>query len=143
MCSKCADKYFLYKSICFPYTKGCVEYNGKDCTKCKVNYELRNGECFFWKKSNFMLLDGDNNYDFDITPIDVRESKYYINNLSPASEIGQFFFSSYFDESYQDCSLSNFEGQPSKGWIAKVADQNQFIGIQIRDTPVTFYAIQI
>ena len=89
------------------------------------------------------MLGGDDHYDFDITPIDVRQSKYYINNLSPASEIGKFFFSSYSDASYQDCSLSTLEGDPSKGWKAKVADQNQYIGIQVSESPITFYAIQL
>jgi hypothetical protein len=52
------------------------------------------------------LLGGDDVYDFDITPIDVRQSKYYINNLSPASEIGQWFFSSSYSDKYLDCSIS-------------------------------------
>ena len=46
------------------------------------------------------LLGGDDVYDFDITPIDVRQSKYYINNLSPASAIGKYFFSSYYGAGY-------------------------------------------
>jgi hypothetical protein len=120
-----------------------VQYSGKDCTQCRVNYALKNGECFKWKPQNLGLLGGDDRYDFEITPIDVRQSKYYINNLSPASEIGKFFFSSYSDATYQDCSLSTLEGNPSKGWKAKIADQNQFIGIQVTETPVTFYAIQL
>jgi hypothetical protein len=77
------------------------------------------------------LLGGDDHYDFEINPIDVRESKYYINNLSPASAIGSFFFSSAFDSSYQDCSLSTLEGASGKGWKAQINDHNQYIGVSL------------
>ena len=88
------------------------------------------------------LLGGDDHYNFDINPIDVRQSKYYINNLSPASSIGSYFFSSSFDSTYQNPSLSTLEGC-GKGWKAQIADNNQYIGITITDTPVTFYAVQL
>ena len=68
------------------------------------------------------LLGGDDHYDFDITPIDVRQSKYYINNLSPSSAIGTFFFSSTYDATYKDCSLSTLEGATGKGWKAQLND---------------------
>jgi len=77
------------------------------------------------------LLGGDDRYDFEINPIDVRQSKYYIDNLSPASELGKIFFSSSWDSTYQDCSLSTLEGASGKGWRAKVADQNQYIGVTL------------
>ena len=89
------------------------------------------------------LLGGDDRYDFEINPIDVRQSKYYISNLSPASAIGKFFFSSSWDNSYQDCSLSTLEGAVGKGWKAKVADQNQYIGVTLSGEPATFYALQL
>ena len=89
------------------------------------------------------LLGGNDVYNFDITPIDVRQSKYYINNLSPASAIGKWFFTSYFTTSYQDCSLSTLDGVTSQGWKAKVADANQFIGITLDGEPAVFYALQL
>lgn len=88
-------------------------------------------------------MGSDDNYDFDITPIDVRQSKYYIDNLSPASAIGQLFFSSSFDSSYSNASLTNDEGSSGKGWKAKIADYNQFIGYSVSDQPATFYAVQL
>ena len=89
------------------------------------------------------LLGGDDVYDFDITPIDVRQSKYYIDNLSPASAIGTYFFSSYYGSGYQDCSLSTLEGFVSKGWKAKIANQDQYIGVILTGEPATFYALQL
>lgn len=120
-----------------------MKYNGKDCTQCKVNYILKNGECFDWKNQGMVLLGDNDHYDFDITPIDVRQSKYYIDNLSPASALGKFFFSSYFNASYQDCTLSTLEGAIGKGWKSQIANYNQFIGITITGEPVTFYALQL
>lgn len=73
----------------------------------------------------------------------MRQSKYYINNLSPGSEIGKFFFSSFFDVNYQDCSLTTLGEITGKGWKAASADYSQFIGLTISDEPVTFYAIQL
>jgi len=36
-----------------------------------------------------MKLQGeDDQYDFDIYPMDITKSKYYIDNLSPISELG-------------------------------------------------------
>jgi hypothetical protein len=88
-------------------------------------------------------LGQDDHYNFLIAPIDVRQSKYYINNLSPGSEIGKFFFSSFFDESYQDCSLTTLNGAVGKGWKASVADSSQFIGLVVTGEPATFYALQL
>ena len=79
------------------------------------------------------LLGGDDHYDFDITPIDVRQSKYYIDNLSPASKIGKYFFSSYLDNTYQDTSLSTLDGASGKGWRSQLSNSNQFIGVMISD----------
>lgn len=42
-CMSCAVRYFLYNDICFPYSLGCVKYNGKDCTDCKKGYSLFGG----------------------------------------------------------------------------------------------------
>ncbi len=42
-CKSCAVRYFLYDDICFPYSLGCVKYNGKDCTDCKKGYSLFGG----------------------------------------------------------------------------------------------------
>jgi hypothetical protein len=120
-----------------------VQYAGKDCTQCRINWVLKNGECFNWQPQGMALLGGDDKYDFEITPIDVRQSKYYINNLSPASAIGKFYFSSTQSTTYQDCSLSTLEGPTGKGWKAKVADQNQYIGVTLSDEPTTFYALQL
>jgi hypothetical protein len=143
VCSQCSEKYFLYSEICFPYTPGCVQYSGKDCTVCRSGFTLKNGECFKWNQQNIGLLGQNDIYNFSITPIDVRQSKYYINNLSPGSEIGKFFFSSYFDASYQDCSLSTLSGATGKGWKSSAADSSQFIGLIVSDQPVTFYAVQL
>jgi hypothetical protein len=87
--------------------------------------------------------DGKDQYNFSITPIDVRQSMYYINNLSPASAIGKFFYSSYYNTSYEDQSLSTLKGCTGNGWMAKSADQNQYIGILISNQPTTFYALQL
>lgn len=73
----------------------------------------------------------------------MRQSKYYINNLSPGSEIGKFFFSSFADASYQDCSLTTLSGASGKGWKASTADSAQFIGLSVTDEPANFYAIQL
>lgn len=89
------------------------------------------------------LLGGDDHYDFDITPIDVRQSKYYINNLSPASAIGHYFFSSIYASQYNDCSLSTLEGPPSAGWRAAKNDSQQYIGVKLDGEPATFYALQL
>ncbi len=32
VCKNCKTRYFLHQYICFPYTVGCVKYNGKACT---------------------------------------------------------------------------------------------------------------
>jgi hypothetical protein len=92
-----------------------------------------------------MKLDGtDDNYDFDITPIDVRKSKYYIDNLSPVSNLGTLIISSFYDNNYKDCSLSMDGDKISgKGWKAKYLGKNEYIGYEINGEPLTFYAIQI
>jgi hypothetical protein len=96
VCVKCDDRHFLYEFICFPYSKGCVEYEGKNCVQCKKKYSLKNGECFLLKKP-LLTLDGEGDkYDFDITPIDITKSKYYIDNLSPISHLAQTFYSSFW-----------------------------------------------
>ena len=120
-----------------------MNYKGKDCTACKHGYVLKNGECFQWDNQGMKLLGGDDRYDFDITPIDVRQSKYYINNLSPASAIGSYFFSSTYDASYRECSLSTLEGPTSKGWKAQLNDSSQYIGVSLSGQPATFYALQL
>jgi len=104
---------------------------------------LKNGECFKWKDEDFGLLGIDDYYNFTITPIDVRQSKYYIDNLSPATAIGSFFFSSFFDNSYRDASLSVDDEVIGKGWRSQFQDDNSFIGVEITGDPVTFYALQI
>ena len=55
---KCDDKHFLYDFICFPYSRGCVKYSGKDCVECKESYTKKNGECFKLKKP-LLKLDGE------------------------------------------------------------------------------------
>jgi hypothetical protein len=85
VCSLCSNTTFLYNGICFPYTPGCVSYEGKNCIQCKKNYVLKNFECFAWNATGLQLEGGKDKYDFQINPIDVRRSKYYIDNLSPAS----------------------------------------------------------
>lgn len=104
---------------------------------------MKNGECFAWKQQDLSLIGSNDNYNFSITPIDVRQSKYYINNLSPGSELGRFFFSSSFDSSFQDCSLTTLSESSGNGWKAATADSSQFIGLSISDAPLTFYAIQL
>lgn len=110
---------------------------------CKKNYVLKNGECFYWSQQGIGVLGDNDKYNFSITPVDVRQSKYYIKNLSPGSALGKFFFSSSFDRTYEDCSLSALDGAIGKGWKSLVADSAQFIGLVINDEPVTFYAIQL
>ena len=107
MCSQCAPKYFLYDYICFPFSPGCVKYFGKDCTLCRKGYELVNGECFIYKKPALHLEGEDDQYDFEITPIDITKSKYYIKNLSPVSAIGNLFYSSVYGANYTNPSLTN------------------------------------
>ena len=79
---------------------------------------MRNSECFKWQDEGLDLLDDDDRYNFSITPIDVRQSKYYINNLSPATAIGQYIFSSYYSDAYTDALLSSDEGTTGSGWKA-------------------------
>ena len=143
VCSKCSERFFLFSSICFPYTAGCAQYSGSNCTVCKTSYTLKNGECFAWKQQDLSLIGSNDKYNFSITPIDVRQSKYYINNLSPGSELGKFFFSSSFDATFQDCSLSTLSESSGNGWRAATADASQFIGLSISDAPLTFYAVQL
>jgi hypothetical protein len=131
--------------ICFPYSPGCVSYLGKDCIQCKPSYTLTNGECFALKKLALSLEGEDDKYDFDITPIDITKSKYYINNLSPVSKLGQVFYSS-FQGSFTDARLiSENEGLYPVGWKAENARSGEYIGYTIDNdtTPVTFYALQI
>ena len=143
VCSKCSRRYFLWKDICFPYTRGCVQYRGKDCVRCRKGYTMKNAECFKWGRDDLDLLGVDDRYNFSITPIDVRQSKYYIDNLSPATAIGKYTFSSYFSSSYTDASLSSDDGTTGQGWKAKTADKHQWVGVDISEDPVTFYALQV
>lgn len=84
-----------------------MEYSGKDCTRCKSNYILRNGECFNVKRPALKLEGQDEKYDFDIIPIDITKSKYYIDNLSPISKLGKVFYSSFFSTEYTDPRLNS------------------------------------
>ena len=47
----------------------------------------------------------DDKYDFEITPIDITKSKYYIDNLSPISKLGKIFYSSFYSTKYTDARL--------------------------------------
>ena len=83
-----------------------------------------NGECYSLKKLGMKLEGEDEHYDFDIYPIDITKSKYYIDNLSPVSELGKFFCSSTFSAEYNNPSLTfedkyyENEKMRSKGWKA-------------------------
>lgn len=119
MCTRCDNRHFLWELICFPYSPGCVQYKGKDCIKCKTSWSLRNGECFNLKKPGLKLEGEDEKYDFEITPIDITKSKYYIDNLSPVSKLGKVFYSS-FSVSYTDPRpISEDENLYPKGWKAE------------------------
>ena len=107
VCQTCSRRFFLYDQICFPYSPGCVAYSGKDCVQCKKSYELTEGECFLLKKPLLKLEGEDDEYDFEITPIDITKSKYYIDNLSPASKLGKSFYSSFYSKDYTDCRLES------------------------------------
>lgn len=145
MCVQCTRRFFLYEFICFPYSPGCVSYNGKDCIKCKKNYELRAAECFKLKKPLLKLEGEDDKYDFEITPIDITKSKYNIDNLSPFSKLGTVFYSSFYNTSYTDCRLvSQDSSEYGKGWRAENKRDGEYIGYIISEgEPVTFYAIQL
>jgi hypothetical protein len=91
------------------------------------------------------LEGGGDQYDFDITPIDITKSKYYIDNLSPISKLGLVFYSS-FQGNYTDCRLTSVnENLYPIGWKALNARSGEYVGysIDINTDPVTFYAIQI
>lgn len=57
--------------------------------------------------------------------MDITKSKYYIDNLSPVSELGQFIYSSAFSNDYIDPRLTfednNFDNSKtrSNGWKAQ------------------------
>ena len=44
-----------------------------------------NNQCYNLETLGMKLEGQDDNYDFDIYPIDISKSKYYIDNLSPIS----------------------------------------------------------
>ena len=151
VCKSCKARYFLFEYICFPYSVGCVKYSGKDCTECKKEYSLFNGECYSLKKLGMKLEGEDEHYDFDIYPIDITKSKYYIDNLSPVSELGKFFCSSTFSSEYNNPSLTledkfyENEQLRSKGWKALKSERGQWAGFKLNqgEDPVTFYALQL
>lgn len=143
VCTQCKNKFFLYEDICFPYSPGCVTYQGKDCTVCKSTYTLRNGECFALKKPSLQLEGQDDEYDFEITPIDITKSKYYIDNLSPVSSLGKCFYSSYIIGYTDPRLISEEENLYPKGWKAEYSREGEYIGYNIDNEPATFYAIQI
>lgn len=58
VCQACKTRYFLHEYICFPYTLGCVRYNGKACTECKKGFTLFNEECYSLKSLG-MKLEGE------------------------------------------------------------------------------------
>jgi len=103
---------------------GCVRYNGKACTECKKGFTLFNEECYSLKSLGMKLEGEDEQYDFDIYPMDITKSKYYIDNLSPVSELGQFIYSSAFSSDYINPRLTfddnNFDNLNTKsnGWKA-------------------------
>jgi hypothetical protein len=120
-CSQCDNLHFLYQMICFPYSPGCVSYVGKDCVLCKPSYTLVNGECFALKTPGLQLEGNGDQYNFDITPIDITKSKYYIDNLSPISKLGLVFYSSFLGN-YTDCRLTSVnENLYPIGWKAQNA----------------------
>mgnify|MGYP003692183517 CR=1 FL=1 len=122
-----------------------MKYHGKDCIACKQGWTLKNGECFNYKRPRLHLEGEDDEYDFEITPVDITKSKYYIDNLSPVSAIGKSFYSSIYGIDYSKCELtSNFESD-AKGWRAQNPRSNEYIGFEIesKEDPVTFYALQL
>ena len=68
-------------------------------------------------KKPLLKLEGeDEHYDFEITPIDITKSKYYIDNLSPISKLGKVFYSSFY-QGYTDPRLKSEEEEDfGKGW---------------------------
>lgn len=91
------------------------------------------------------LAGTDDSYDFDITPIDVTKSKYYIDNLSPASLLGKVFYSSFVNSTYTDPRLdSDINNKDGKGWMAENKRPGEYIGYTIENgEPATFYAVQM
>ena len=62
----------------------------------------------------------DDDYDFDIVPINIWKSKYYIENLSPISLLGSVFYSSFYSLQYTDPRLTDNENNiQSYGWRAE------------------------
>ena len=99
-----------------------------------------------------MKLEGeDEQYDFDIYPMDITKSKYYIDNLSPVSELGQFIYSSAFSSDYINPRLTfddnNFDNLNTKsnGWKALTNQKGQYAGFKLNagEDPVAFYALQL
>jgi hypothetical protein len=96
------------------------------------------------------LLGTDDSYDFDIYPIDITKSKYYIDNLSPISGLGQFIYSSAYDKAYlnptlvfQDVNFAN--ANRANGWKSYYNQSGQSAGFALDNTqaPVAFYALQL
>ena len=99
-----------------------------------------------------MILEGeDTNYDFDIYPVDIRKSKFNIENLSPFSELGDFICSSSFSGDYLNPLIDfqdeyyNNENRRSKGWKASTSEKGQYAGFKMHgnNNPVTFYSLQL
>ena len=107
---------------------------------------MKNGECFKLKKQLLKIQGEDEHYNFEITPIDITKSKYYIDNLSPISKLGKILFSSFYSKQYTVCSVGTDETglEYSKGWKAEHERSGQYLGFIIEEgEPVTFYALQL
>ena len=96
------------------------------------------------------LLGTDDHYDFDIYPIDITKSKYYIDNLSPISALGQFIYSSAYDNTYLNPTLvfedTNFSNSnKAKGWKSYYNQSGQYAGfaLNLSQSPISFYALQL
>lgn len=96
------------------------------------------------------LLGTDDHYDFDIYPIDIRQSKYYIDNLSPVSALGQFIYSSAYDKTYlnptlvfEDANFSN--SNKANGWKSYYNQSGESVGFTLNanENALAFYALQL
>lgn len=83
--------------------------------------------------------------------MDITKSKYYIDNLSPVSELGEFIYSSSFSSDYSNPTLTfednNFDNMKTKsnGWKALTNEKGQYAGFKLKqgEDPVAFYALQL
>lgn len=94
---------------------------------------MRNGECFKLRKQLLKIEGEDEHYDFEITPIDITKSKYYIDNLSPVSKLGKIIFSSFYSKEYirSDVGTDETGVVLSKGWKAEHERSGEYIGFVI------------